>query len=179
MQEYIKNILDTASIEQKSGKETVCLRCGINKLKIPLPHNAFSRYADVYICAACGTDEAMRDCQTPKAPLPFAEWNAVIDSVKGKTFLDLLRSGEEIDCDLIIGGSDMPASFVWDNSIQITEYGINRFSPIMISPYTMLPNGNIEIHCDDYRLARHLYGLRPDISANWNMTDYLTKNPNI
>lgn len=86
--------------------------------------------------------------------------------MKGKTFLDLLRASGEMDCDLIIGGSDMPASFVWDNNIQITEYGINRFSPIMISPYTMLPNGNIEIHCDDYVLGE---------SFVWAAAGYISK----
>ena len=57
-------------------------------------------------------------------------------------FLDMLQSGEYIDCDLIIGGCDMPASFVWDEDSTITDYGIEVF-----------PNGNIEVLCDDYRLG--------------------------
>ncbi len=68
-------------------------------------------------------------------------------------FLDLLRSGEELDCDLIIGGSEMPASFVWYEDSIITDYGVEKFKPIMEAEYTRLKNGNIEIHCDDYKLG--------------------------
>lgn len=68
-------------------------------------------------------------------------------------FLDLLRSGEKIDCDLVIGGVDMPASFVWDEDCKITDYGIEKFRAIMEAEYTKLPNGNIVIHCDDYELG--------------------------
>ena len=65
------------------------------------------------------------------------------------TFLDLLHSGTSLDCGLMIGGCDMPASFVWDEKSLITDYGIKRFESIMHAQYTSLPNGNIEIHCDD------------------------------
>lgn len=68
-------------------------------------------------------------------------------------FLDLLRSGEEIDCDLIIGGADMPASFVWDEDCKITDYGIEKYKAIMDAEYTKLGNGNIKIHCDDDELG--------------------------
>jgi hypothetical protein len=70
-----------------------------------------------------------------------------------KTFLALLRSGEELDCDLIIGGSDMPASFYWDAECLITDYGVEQFLSILETAYTRLPNGNMEIHCDDYVLG--------------------------
>lgn len=68
-------------------------------------------------------------------------------------FLDLLRSGEELDCDLIIGGYDMPASFVWYEDSKITDYGVEKFKHIMEAEYTRLKNGNIEIHCDDEKLG--------------------------
>lgn len=152
MQDYIKAILDAILLRKQESKETVCPRCGKNKLEKDLALNSFSRYTDVYICKECGTNEAMRDFSKEKS-LPLAEWSAVLDSLKGKTFLDLLRSGEEIDCDLIIGDSDMPASFVWDSECKITDYGVERFKPIMISPYEKLPNGNIEIYCDSYKLG--------------------------
>ena len=70
-----------------------------------------------------------------------------------KTFLDLLRSGGEIDCDLIIGGADMSATFVWDKENSITDYGVEKFKAVLTAEYTKLPNGNIEIHCDDYELG--------------------------
>jgi len=69
-------------------------------------------------------------------------------------FLDLLRSGEEIDCDLVIGGVDTPATFVWDEGCHITDYGVERFKPIMNAEYTRLKNGNIEIHCDNDKLGK-------------------------
>lgn len=68
-------------------------------------------------------------------------------------FLDLLLSGEEINCDLIIGGTDMPASFVWYEDCKITDYGIEKYKAIMEADYTRLQNGNIEIHCDNYELG--------------------------
>lgn len=70
-----------------------------------------------------------------------------------KTFLDLLRSGEYIDCELIIGDCDMPATFVWDEDCTITDYGIEVFHDLMEAEFVRLPNGNIEILCDDYRLG--------------------------
>ena len=68
-------------------------------------------------------------------------------------FIELLRSGEQLECDLIIGDSDMPASFYWDDECLMTKYGEEVFKDIINSEYTRLPNGNIEIHCDDYRLG--------------------------
>ena len=46
-----------------------CPRCGRMTVKDRLHTNAWSRHVDVYICDACGMDEAMRDC-----PLPATEW---------------------------------------------------------------------------------------------------------
>ena len=50
----------------------VCPRCGGRTMKEPLPTNALSRYARVYICDKCGTDEAIRDWKGK--PLPMEEW---------------------------------------------------------------------------------------------------------
>jgi hypothetical protein len=68
-------------------------------------------------------------------------------------FLDLLHSGADFDCDLIIGNSDMPASFVWNSDDRLTEYGIEKFRPILEADYKILPNGNIEVLCDDWNLG--------------------------
>lgn len=70
-------------------------------------------------------------------------------------FLDLLRSGEEMDCELIIGGADMPASFVWGADCKITDYGIEKYKAIMEAEFSKLPNGNIVIHCDDDKLGEN------------------------
>lgn len=69
------------------------------------------------------------------------------------TFLEFLRSKPDIDVDLIIGNRSMPASFVWGEDNIITEYGVEKYRPLMEAEYTVLANGNIEIHCDNYKLG--------------------------
>ena len=49
-----------------------CPRCGRMSVKDRLHTNAWSRYADVYICDMCGLDEALRDAT--RTPLPLKEW---------------------------------------------------------------------------------------------------------
>lgn len=50
-----------------------CPRCGHVKMEKDLYHNALSRRADIYICPACGTEEALEDfCKKSKKPLE--EW---------------------------------------------------------------------------------------------------------
>ena len=71
------------------------------------------------------------------------------------TFYDLLRSGKSIDCDLIIGGTEMPATFVWGESDVLTAYGEKFYDILLKSPYKLLSNGNIEVFCDDYELGEH------------------------
>lgn len=68
-------------------------------------------------------------------------------------FIDLLNSNVELDCELIIGDVDMPASFVWNETNKVTKYGIQKYKKIMESKYKILDNGNIEIFCDDYKLG--------------------------
>ena len=66
-----------------------------------------------------------------------------------QTFLELLESGAELDCDLIIGDADMPATFVWNEDSRISRYGIEKYRPLMDAPIRRLPGGNIELLCDD------------------------------
>ncbi len=40
---------------------TRCPRCGRDTMRSDIVLNALSRYIDVYICGACGTEEAMLD----------------------------------------------------------------------------------------------------------------------
>lgn len=47
----------------------------------------------------------------------------------------------------------MPASFVWNEDSCITEYGIEKYRPLMEARFTRLENGNIEIYCDDAKLG--------------------------
>lgn len=60
-----------------AAKPPQCLRCG-ELLNPVLAYNALSRYADVYVCEACGMDEALRDAAGQ--PMPFSEWDAVKQS---------------------------------------------------------------------------------------------------
>ncbi|WP_126981250.1 hypothetical protein [Acetobacterium bakii] len=66
-----------------------------------------------------------------------------------KTFGELLNSNKEIDCELIIGNVEMPASFVWNEKSRITPYGYDYFKPLMECSYELLENGNITIDDGD------------------------------
>lgn len=54
-----------------------CPRCGHDCMDEKPVRNALSRRADVYICNACGIDEALLD-MAGKEPLPLNEWSMVI-----------------------------------------------------------------------------------------------------
>jgi hypothetical protein len=84
----------------------------------------------------------------------FCNRNMLALTVKEiRRFVDYLKSGIELDCDLIIGDVDMPASFVWDDDCRITDAGYQKFKSLMDAPYEVLKNGNIEIFCDDDKLG--------------------------
>ena len=73
---YIKAFIESLTAQQNEGMILPCPRCGKHQMSIPISHNAWSRYADVYICdAECGMDEALRDA-FGKGSLPFEEWAA-------------------------------------------------------------------------------------------------------
>ncbi|MEG1894664.1 MAG: hypothetical protein RR162_00390 [Oscillospiraceae bacterium] len=60
-------------MQEKQGADYFpCPRCGNNRMNSNLCHNALSRYASVYVCSECGTDEALRD-MTGEV-LPLNEW---------------------------------------------------------------------------------------------------------
>ena len=69
------------------------------------------------------------------------------------TFLGLLRSGVDFECDLIIGGVDMPATLVWEEDANITAYGAERYAAVLNAPYKILSSSCIEVFCDDYKLG--------------------------
>jgi predicted RNA-binding Zn-ribbon protein involved in translation (DUF1610 family) len=70
-----KTIIDQVADIQRSGKKTLCPRCGRDSMNEKLARNALSRYARVYICDDCGTDEALRDLYDEV--LPLTAWDAV------------------------------------------------------------------------------------------------------
>lgn len=54
----------------------VCPRCGRNAMDENPLHNALSRHATVYVCNACGMDEAVRDFT--HTPLPLEKWACAV-----------------------------------------------------------------------------------------------------
>ena len=80
---YIEQKNTPADIEAKEKIEAFkdlqrkgrfrCPRCGKDDMSVITEHNALSRRADIYICEACGMDEALRDA-AGLYPLPFTEW---------------------------------------------------------------------------------------------------------
>jgi len=70
--------LDAICKEQERSRETVCPRCGKNKIVHPLCRNALSRIdSRVYVCKECGLDEFM--CGEGKANKvdAFGKWYVV------------------------------------------------------------------------------------------------------
>lgn len=66
-----KKAVDAYAAIQEEGMN-FCPRCGQMTVKDRLHTNAWSRYADVYICDTCGMDEAIR-AAVGKA-LPLKDW---------------------------------------------------------------------------------------------------------
>ena len=66
--------IDRTRFSPDATKPPLCLRCG-QPLAPALAQNALSRHADVYICGACGTDEAL--CDAIGFPKRFILWDAV------------------------------------------------------------------------------------------------------
>lgn len=66
---------------QLAGVRMLCPRCGRDAMKPKLVTNALSRHSDLYICDACGMDEAVRDYFGK--PMPLNEWACMIDQQTG------------------------------------------------------------------------------------------------
>lgn len=77
---YPRSLLEQMWLEDKelfmpdAKDPPLCLRCG-KPLSKRLVVNALSRHVNVYICKACGTDEALRDACDDR--LPLEEWYAL------------------------------------------------------------------------------------------------------
>lgn len=68
-----KTLVESLMPMQEAGEKFPCPRCGRDSMIQPLIVNSLSRYAKVYICNECGTDEAIRDMTG--TPLPLAKWS--------------------------------------------------------------------------------------------------------
>ena len=69
MTEKMKNRLADLKARQKAGEHMRCPRCGADTMKEPVYTNALSRIADIYICDACGSAEAMLAFMKQQYPL--------------------------------------------------------------------------------------------------------------
>ena len=68
----IRKALGDLKARQDGGKHMPCPRCGRDTMKECVHTNALSRHADIYICDACGTAEALLKFMSN--PLPVTEW---------------------------------------------------------------------------------------------------------
>ena len=74
--EDLRKRLADLKARQEAGEHMPCPRCGRDAMDAKPIRNALSRCADVFICNACGSDEALRAmCQ---AHLPLREWACFI-----------------------------------------------------------------------------------------------------
>ena len=74
MTEKMNNRLADLKARQKAGEPMRCPRCGADTMKEPVHTNALSRIADIYICDACGSAEAMLAFM--KQQYPLTSWSA-------------------------------------------------------------------------------------------------------
>ena len=72
MTDRIRKALGDLKARQDAGEHMPCSRCGRDTMKENIHTNALSRHADIYICDACGTAEALLKFMSN--PLPVAEW---------------------------------------------------------------------------------------------------------
>ena len=76
MTDHTKQTLLDLKAHQQSGGYRLCPRCAKDTMKQPLHTNALSRHMDIYICDACGMQEAILDYT--HALLPIEAWAALL-----------------------------------------------------------------------------------------------------
>ena len=59
MTDRIRKALGDLKARQDADEHMTCPRCGQDTMKENIYTNALSRHADIYICDACGTEEAL------------------------------------------------------------------------------------------------------------------------
>ena len=84
----MRKTLSDLKKRQEDGEQTLCPRCGINRLKPALHTNALSRYVDgVYVCDECGLSEAMLDYM--QSPVPVETWAVFQQNIPQADFKDI------------------------------------------------------------------------------------------
>ena len=87
MTEKMRKCLADLKARQKAGEPMRCPRCGADTMKEPVHTNALSRIADIYICDACGSAEAMLEFMKQRHPL--TSWSAFQPDRPESDFRDL------------------------------------------------------------------------------------------
>lgn len=90
MTEKMNKRLDDLKARQNAGEHMMCPRCGADTMKTPVHTNALSRIADIYICDACGSAEAMLAFMGQQYPL--TSWSAFQPDKPESDFKDLTAS---------------------------------------------------------------------------------------
>lgn len=72
MTDRIRKAIGDLKARQDAGEHMPCPRCGRDTMKDSIHTNALRRHADIYICDACGTEEALLKFMSN--PLPVMEW---------------------------------------------------------------------------------------------------------
>ena len=87
MTERMKVCLADLKARQEAGEHMRCPRCGADTMKETVHTNALSRIADIYICDACGSAEAMLAFM--KQQYPLTSWSAFQPERPESDFRDL------------------------------------------------------------------------------------------
>lgn len=157
MQKHLNKLFCRIREEQKQALSPICPRCGKPEMSLVLEENCLSRDKNVrvYICQACGSDEKSRDHDytRSKNQIRPSEWAAARSALEGRTFYDLLCSGQELNCGLIINNIEMPAPFAWDGKSPFTVHGIEYFGALLESPYKIQSDGKIRVYSDEHELG--------------------------
>ena len=123
---------------QDAGERMPCPRCGRNTMKENIHTNALSRHSDIYICDACGTEEAL--LKFMNNPLPMCEWAYFRSRQKPSDFKTL------------------PAEQIWER-VQDTQL------PFLMNLYERWQDEHDYEDFNDYRAAA--FESCPGLTALW------------
>ena len=87
MTDRIRKALGDLKARQDADEHMTCPRCGQDTMKENIYTNALSRHADIYICDACGTEEALLKFMSN--PLPMREWACLRPTQRASDFKTL------------------------------------------------------------------------------------------
>ena len=138
MTDRIRKALGDLKAQQDAGEHMPCPRCGRDTMKACLYTNALSRHADIYICDACGTEEAL--LKFMHNPLPMCEWAYFQPKQKGSDFKTL------------------PAEQIWE-CVRDTQI------PFLLNLYERWQDEHDYENFNDYRAAA--FERCPGMTALW------------